>query len=77
MVMFTSSVHGDDIRMTHESQRSPFVQQSGCELLVGREGAPQELDGDGPIELRIVSAIDGAERALADFLNQDELAPPP
>ena len=74
-IVFAGSVNGDDIRMTDASQRLPFVQQPRCELLVGRGGTPQELDGDGSIELRVVGAIDGAERALADFLDQDEFAP--
>jgi hypothetical protein len=74
-VVFTSPVHGDDVRVTHASQRSPFVQQSGYELRVSGS-APQELDGDGAIELRVVSAIDSAERAVADLFDQDEIAPP-
>jgi hypothetical protein len=74
--MFTSAVNRDDIRVTHASQRSPFVQQSGDELLVGRDNAPQQLDRDRPIELRVVRAINGPEGAFADFLDQDELAPP-
>ena len=75
-VVCAGSVNRDDIRVTHASQRLSFVQQPGGELLVGRGGAPQELDGDGAIELRVVGAIDRAERALPDFLDQDEFAPP-
>ncbi len=33
-LVFAGPVHGDDVRMTYTSQRPPFVQESGCELLV-------------------------------------------
>ncbi len=35
-VVFTGSVNRDDIRVTHASQGSPLVQQSGCKRFVSR-----------------------------------------
>ena len=74
-VMFAGSVNRDDIWMTYTSERLSFLQQSGFEMLVLGGSALQKLEGDGPIELRIVGAINGAERTVANFFDQDELAP--
>jgi hypothetical protein len=60
-IVFTSAVDRYDIRVVHARQCSRFVQQLRLEPLVGRELGPQKLDGHGTIELRVVSAIDGAE----------------
>ena len=64
-VMFAGSVNRDDIWMTYTSERLSFLQQSGFEMLVLGGSALQKLEGDGPIELRIVGAINGAERTVA------------
>ena len=63
-VVFTGAVHRDDIRVPHTSQR--LALRATVWMRAARrptKSGPQELDGDGPIELRVVGAIDRAERA--------------
>ena len=73
-VMLAGAIDRDDIGMAHARQGAPFVQESGCDMAVVG-GWPQELDGDQAIQLRIVRPIHRTERAPADFLEQDEIAP--
>ncbi len=68
------AVHHDHVRMADAGENAAFAQNPLAQA-AGRLFGLQELDRDLAVQLCIESAVDLAERAFADFLDQLQMAP--
>ena len=68
-VLRADVVHGDYSRVSQAGQLAGFAEQAVglCGRYVG--AAAENLDGDGPIELRVVPQVDRAERPFSQPLS--------
>ena len=58
-------VHRDDVRVLERRRRRGFLPKAALRVVVG-DCVAQELDRDGPVELRVEAAIDRPAAAAAE-----------
>ena len=68
-------VHADDVGVGEPGHRLGLAVQAGASEAVALRG-PQQLDGDLAVELVVVGRVDDAHAALADLLQDREVADP-
>ncbi len=72
--LFLDFEDADDVRLADLRERAAFTQQLRAQTIVGQM-TMEDLDGNLAFELRIPGAIDAAEAAFADFLEEMEASP--
>ena len=73
-VLFAEVEDGDDVRVVELGRRLGFPQEAAAEVGIGGEGGGDRLDGDEPVEERVLGLVDLAHRPLADLPDHAVLA---
>lgn len=66
-VVFIDLVDRADVGMVEGGRRPGFVYEAGLGVFIAREIGVEELEGDGPFELRVLGLVDHAHPALAEL----------